>query len=193
VDSGDQVRLAEALGFALGAHGDQKRKGTRIPYVSHLLQVAGLVLEHGGSVDQTVAALLHDTIEDCDVDEATVRERFGAEVARIVQACSDVLEGDTPEDKSPWKERKTRYIEHMRGEDAAVRLVSGCDKLHNLRSMLADLHAEGVATLERFSGKPPQLLWYYREVRAALGEDMPRRLLRELDAGIEEFAGFLDG
>jgi (p)ppGpp synthase/HD superfamily hydrolase len=192
VQRDDQERLAQALRFALEAHGEQKRKGTEIPYVSHLLQVAGLVLEHAGSVDQTVAALLHDTIEDCDVAEATLRERFGAEVARIVRACSDVLEGDSAEKKSPWKERKTRYIEHMRGEDAAARLVSGCDKLHNLRSMLADLHADGTGTLERFSGTPRQLLWYYREVRAAVGEDMPRRLLRELDAGIGEFAEFVE-
>ena len=189
----DQARLAKALRFALEAHGDQKRKGTEIPYVSHLLQVAGLVLEHEGGADQAVAALLHDTIEDCDVSEDTLRERFGAEVGRIVRSCSDVLEGDTSGTKSPWRDRKKRYIQHVRGEDAAIRLVSACDKLHNLRSMLADLHSEGPATLERFSGSPRQLLWYYREVRAAVGDDLPARLLRELDAGIAEFTRFVEG
>lgn len=187
----DQARLAEALRFALAAHGDQKRKGTQIPYVSHLLQVAGLVLEFGGSPEEAVAALLHDTIEDCETDEDELRTRFGPEVARIVVECSDVLEGDTPGRKSPWRDRKAAYIAHVRDADGPTRLVSACDKLHNLRSMLADLHAEGPATLERFSGKPPQLLWYYREVRRAVGEDLPRRLLRELDMGIEEFAAFV--
>jgi (p)ppGpp synthase/HD superfamily hydrolase len=191
VDPADQDRLASALRFALDAHGDQKRKGTAIPYVSHLLQVAGLVLEFGGTPDEAVAALLHDTIEDCDTDEDAVRARFGAEVARIVAECSDVLEGDTPGRKSPWRDRKEAYIAHVGAADRATRLVSACDKLHNLRSMLADLHADGPATLERFSGKPPELLWYYEQVRRAVGEDLPRRLLRELDQGIAEFAALV--
>ena len=79
----ERARFARALRFALAAHGDQKRKGTQIPYVSHLVQVAGLVLEHGGDADQAIAGLLHDAIEDCEgVTEATLRERFGPEVAR---------------------------------------------------------------------------------------------------------------
>lgn len=189
MDPSDQARIADAVAFALEAHGDQKRKGTEIPYVSHLLQVGGLVLEFGGDTDQTLAGLLHDVLEDCEgVDEAMLESRFGLEVARIVAACSDVLEGDTPEKKSPWLDRKRSYIAHLHESDRAVRLVSACDKLDNLRSMIADLDAEGVDTLERFAGSPRQIHWYYREVRAALGEDLPRRLLAELDALVERFA-----
>ena len=188
----ERTRFARALRFALTAHGDQKRKGTRIPYVSHLLQVAGLVLEHGGDADQAIAGLLHDAIEDCPgVTEAGLRRRFGAEVARIVRAVSDVLEGDLPGRKSPWGLRKRRFIRHLRGQDARVRLVAGCDKLDNLRSLLADLHAEGPATLARFSGTPAQIRWYYEAVRRALGSGLPERLLRELDALVGELARFV--
>jgi len=182
----ERTRLAEALRFALDAHGDQKRKGTQIPYVSHLVQVAGLVLEHGGDAEQAVAGLLHDAIEDCDdVDAELLRARFGPRVARIVQSCSDVLEGDAAGAKSPWLERKRRYIRHLRTTDAATRLVAGCDKLHNLRSMIADLEVEGRSTLDRFTGTPEQIRWYYDEVRGALGDDLPPRLLAEIDGLID--------
>jgi (p)ppGpp synthase/HD superfamily hydrolase len=178
----ERVRFAAALRFALAAHGDQKRKGTEIPYASHLLQVAGLVLEHGGDADQAIAGLLHDAIEDCPgVSEGDLRARFGAEVARIVRAMSDVLEGDTPRRKSPWLARKRRFVRHLRGQDARVRLVAACDKLDNLRSLVADLQAEGPATFARFRGTPAQIRWYYAAVRRALGNDLPERLLRELD------------
>jgi hypothetical protein len=160
--------------------------------VSHLVQVAGLVLEHGGDADQAIAGLLHDAIEDCPgVTEAGLRRSFGAEVARIVRAVSDVLEGDVPGRKSPWGLRKRRFIRHLRGQDARVRLVAACDKLDNLRSLLADLHAEGPATLARFSGTPPQIRWYYEAVRRALGNGLPERLLRELDALVGELARFV--
>jgi GTP pyrophosphokinase len=188
----ERARFGEALRFALEAHGDQKRKGTAIPYVSHLVQVAGLVLEHGGSADQAIAGLLHDAIEDCDgVDRSSLAEHFGPEVARIVAACSDVHESEATDAKSEWVARKRRYIEHLREADPQARLVSACDKLDNLRSLLADLHVEGVPTLERFRGTPRQIRWYYEAVRDALGTDLPTRLLREMDVLIDEFARFV--
>jgi (p)ppGpp synthase/HD superfamily hydrolase len=188
----ERARFARALRFALAAHGDQKRKGTQIPYVSHLVQVAGLVLEHGGDADQAIAGLLHDAIEDCEgVTGAGLRARFGAEVARIVQALSDGLDGDTPRRKSPWGVRKRRFIARLRREDARVRLVAGCDKLDNLRSLLADLHAEGPATLARFRATPERIRWYYEEVRRALGDGLPERLARELDFQVAELSRFI--
>jgi len=188
----ERARFADAVRFALDAHGDQKRKGTPIPYVSHLVQVAGLVLEHGGDAEQAIAGVLHDALEDCEgVSDAGLRERFGGEVARIVRAVSDVLEGDTPGKRSPWLLRKQRYIAHLLEQDARVRLVSGCDKLDNLRSLIADLHADGVGTLDRFSGSPPQIRWYYEQVCRALGVGLPVRLARELDALVAELARFV--
>src|SRR5262245_63763346 len=107
----DRRRLVDALAFALDAHGDQTRKGTEIPYASHLLSVAGLVLEAGGDAAQAAAGLLHDTLEDGEgVDESRLRDEFGADVAAIVIACSDLLPGDTRDRKSAWGDRKRRYL-----------------------------------------------------------------------------------
>jgi (p)ppGpp synthase/HD superfamily hydrolase len=188
----DRRRLVDALAFALAAHGDQKRKGNEVPYVSHLLSVAGLVLEAGGDVSQAAAALLHDTIEDGEaVDEARLRAQFGSDVAAIVAACSDVLPGDTRERKSPWGERKRHYLAHLATAAPRARLVAACDKLHNLRTLVADLRSSGPATLERFTASPEQTRWYYESAHALLRAALPTASRAEFDALIEALRGFI--
>jgi (p)ppGpp synthase/HD superfamily hydrolase len=191
--SPDQAALVgRALAFALEQHAGQTRKGKAdVPYASHPLRVAGLVLEHGGDAVQVAVGLLHDVIEDCGVSDGELVQRFGAEVAKAVRALSDVLEGDTPERKAPWRERKTRFVARLAGLDARVRLVAACDKLDNLSAIVADLETEGLATLERFSGKPRQIRWYYEEVARALGRDLPPRLRAELDDRLDMLRRFV--
>jgi (p)ppGpp synthase/HD superfamily hydrolase len=188
----DRERFVEAVRFALEAHAHQTRKGSQIPYASHLLQVAGLVLEHGGDAEQAAAAVLHDAVEDCEeIDDAALRRRFGAGIADIVLECTDVLPGDRPGVKSPWLIRKRRYVARLSQADARTRLVAACDKLHNLRSVVADLHAEGPASLARFKGTPEQTRGYYEAVRGVLAPDLPERLIRELDALLDELRRFV--
>jgi (p)ppGpp synthase/HD superfamily hydrolase len=181
VNESDQRLLSDALARALAWHGAQKRKGTEIPYASHLLQVAGLVLDHGGDVEQAAAALLHDTIEDCDgVDGATLRALFGERVARIVVACTDTLEGDTAERKSPWEERKRAYLAHLAEVPADALLVAACDKRQNLGAIVADLREHGPGTLARFRPSAAQMRWYYAGVLERIEGRVPERLAREL-------------
>jgi GTP pyrophosphokinase len=187
----DRALIADAVAFALEAHGEDVRKGTTIPYVSHVIRVCGLVLEYGGDAKQAAAGLLHDTIEDCDVPESELRARFGADVARIVRALSDVLEGDTAKRKSPWLKRKRAYIAHLAEVPARVRLVAACDKLDNLRAIIDDIAANGLATLSRFSGSPRQIRWYYESVFEALGPRLPQRLSAELRLLLAELARFV--
>jgi (p)ppGpp synthase/HD superfamily hydrolase len=191
MNAADRARLAQAFRFALDAHGEQTRKGRDIPYASHLLQVAGLVLEHGGDAALASAALLHDAIEDCpELDREALRANFGNEVAYVVEACTDLLPGDRPDAKSEWAPRKRAYLARLHRADARTRLVVVCDKLHNLRSLVADLRAEGVDTLARFSATPPQTRWYFERVRSELCKGLPERLVDELDrllASLREF------
>lgn len=176
----DQELVTDALAFALESHAEQRRKGSGAPYVCHLLQVSGLVFEHGGSAEQAAAGLLHDVVEDCGVSSEELARRFGTETARIVEACTDLLPGDTPEHKSPWQSRKDAFLASLRDADVAVRRVAGCDKLDNLRSLLADLEVEGPEVFERFSATPSQSLWYYREVCSLLDDESLVRVRREL-------------
>ena len=142
-------RLAQGVALALDLHATQTRKGTDTPYISHLLGVAGLVLEYGGEEDQAIAAMLHDAIEDQGAQhEPVIAERFGSVVARIVRGCTDA---DTLP-KPPWHERKQTYIDHLALADADVLLVSAADKLHNARAICADLKLYGAAVFDRFKG-----------------------------------------
>jgi (p)ppGpp synthase/HD superfamily hydrolase len=188
----DRARLAEAFRFALDAHAEQTRKGSDVPYASHLLQVAGLVLEHGGDATLAAAGVLHDAVEDCAaIDLSMLHANFGEEVARIVAACTDLLPGDRADAKGDWLSRKQRYLARLREADVRTRLVAACDKLHNLRSLVADLRAEGVGTLARFRASPAQTRWYFEAAREALCGDLPQRLVDELDRLLDELELFV--
>lgn len=188
----DRRLLSAAFARALEIHAGQTRKGTGIPYSSHLLQVAGLVQEAGGDAVLTAAALLHDSLEDSeDVDAAALGEDFGAEVAELVQACSDLLPGDAPSDKSPWAKRKTRYIAHLATAGLRARTISCCDKLHNLRALAADLRAEGLETLTRFNAGPRQQRWYFESLLPIARETLPRRLVLEYEAALAVLVEFV--
>jgi (p)ppGpp synthase/HD superfamily hydrolase len=159
-------QFAKAMVFAEEKHHNQVRKGGDIPYVGHLLSVAGLVINDNGSEAQAIAALLHDAVEDQGGAPTfeEIKAEFGEEVARIVDECSDT--DKTP--KPPWRERKQDYINHLAevGEDTL--LVSVADKLDNARSMLRDYHEHGPALWQRFNRKnPDDHLWYYGELLKA--------------------------
>jgi len=177
-------RFEEALVYANRLHAKQKRKGTNIPYVAHLLTVAALVLEQGGDEDQAIAALLHDAIEDqggLPIQEE-IQKRFGDRVTAIVVGCTDA---DTIP-KPPWRERKERYIAHIRTAPIEVRRVSMADKLHNARSVLTDFRQIGHEVWERFRGGKEGTLWYYRAMVEAFRETGNSSIIDELDRVVSE-------
>ncbi len=178
------ARFEQALVYASRLHARQLRKGSATPYVSHLLAVAALVLEHGGDEDQAIAALLHDAVEDQGGPPtlAAIRRRFGSVVAGIVAACSDT--DVTP--KPPWRPRKQAYLQHLRTAPAAVRLVSAADKLHNARTTVADLRAQGPRVWKRFHAGPEEQLWYYRSLVAIFRRRGPGALAEELARVVSE-------
>lgn len=167
--------LLRAMERALAWHGSQVRKGTSIPYVSHLLAVATLVMEDGGGQDQVIAGLLHDAAEDQggEVVLGVIAEEFGTTVESIVRACSDSIEA-TGIEKAPWRERKRRAIEHVATAPEAALIVIAADKLHNLRSIAADLSLHGPAVWDRFNAGEADVLWYYDSMIDALRARIPR-------------------
>lgn len=170
--------LDDALLHALRLHGKQARKGKDVPYAAHLLGTAATVLDFGGDEAQAVAALLHDAAEDHGGRDrlAKIRRRFGKDVARMVEDCTDTFEKVKP----PWRERKAAYVASLRKKGPRSLLVSAADKLNNVRAIVADLRVHGPRTLERFAGGS-ETVWYYRELV---------KVLRGLDVGpiVEELA-----
>jgi (p)ppGpp synthase/HD superfamily hydrolase len=175
-------KFERALPYAARLHRDQVRKGTSTPYITHLLAVASIVGENGGTEDEVVAALLHDAPED-QGGEATLREiraRFGDEVAEIVDGCTDTYEDPKP----LWRERKERYLAHLASASDSVRLVSSADKLHNARTVLSDYRLLGEDLWTRFNGKKEGTLWYYRAIVDTLPGKGP--IVEELDRVVTE-------
>ena len=169
------TRYDDALLFAAQHHRSQCRKGSRVPYLSHLMSVSALVLEHGGSEDQAIAGLLHDAVEDAPKGRGldalrTIGDRFGGSVREMVAACSDSL-NDDEHGKAPWRERKLAYVDALadRGQksDDAV-LVTAADKTHNALSIARDLRDYGTGFWRTFNACEHDLLWYYTAVEGAI-------------------------
>ena len=157
-------KLSNALALAVQAHEGQVRKSTSIPYISHPMAVSAIALEFGASVDQAIAALLHDTIEDGGTQYANIiKAQFGDHVHDLVQGCTDGAP-DTNGKKAPWSERKTAYLQHLEAASDEVLLVSCSDKLHNARAIVSDLINDGPSVFDRFSSTKEQTLWYYRQL-----------------------------
>jgi GTP pyrophosphokinase len=177
-------RFADAFRYALELHRYQARKDTLIPYLSHLMSVAGLALEHGASEDEAIAALLHDAVEDQGggPTREEIRRRFGDAVTAIVEGCTDAEVVPKP----PWRARKEAYIAHVRSAPPSVRLVSNCDKLHNARSILADYRLKGEALWVRFTGGRDGTLWYYRALIDAYHAAGGSPVLDELERTVAE-------
>lgn len=193
-------RYDEALGFAADLHREHTRKGpVKFPYLSHLLSVSALVMEHGGDEDQAIAALLHDAIEDQGdtypggrrVLRKQIKAQFGSSVLNIVNACTDDDEIQrSPPDASlspaeireGWLERKRAYIRKVGHEAQPVIRVSCADKLHNARCIIVDYRKEGERLWQRFTTKSKDdQMWYYNQLVKAFGE----RAREFGDAGID--------
>lgn len=158
-------RFSDALELAVEAHDGQFRKATTIPYIAHPLGVASIALEFGADEDQAIAALLHDVLEDGGPQyRDPIARRFGRRVLEIVDGCTDGVP-DQDGRKADWQARKTAYLAHLRTAPDAVILVSGADKLHNARAIVADLLVHGLGVFDRFNASRAQTLWYYGELR----------------------------
>ncbi|MCC6145223.1 MAG: HD domain-containing protein [Candidatus Hydrogenedentes bacterium] len=177
-------RYRDALLYAFDAHRTQIRKGSDIPYITHLLSVAASVGEYGGTEDQAIAALLHDAAED-QGGAATVediRARFGDAVATCVAACSDTFEDPKP----AWRPRKEKHVAKLREVPPEIKLVVAADKLHNARSMLRDYRMVGPALWERFTADRDSMIWYLRSMHGALSDGWEHPILLELADVLEQ-------
>jgi (p)ppGpp synthase/HD superfamily hydrolase len=160
-------RFVKALRVAAIVHADQVRKSTdpeskRIPYISHPLGVCSIAQGYGADEDEAIAALLHDVLEDVTPTDAAIRtvRWFGERVYRIVEECTDGMPGPDGK-KQPTAERRAAYLPRLATADRSALLVSASDKLHNARSIVADLRVVGDDVWRRFNlGKEDQLAWY---------------------------------
>lgn len=190
------VKFSDAVAYAASIHGTQVRKGTDVTYLSHLLGVASLVLEAGGTQEEAIAGLLHDAVEDAGglPRLEDIRVRFGDDVADIVKACSDSVD-EGWKARTPYIERKQRYLDHLEDPATSPRavMVSIADKVHNARATVTDLERYGVAVLEKFNAPNRGLVgWYYRELlRIGRERGVTEVLTIPLALAVEVIEGYL--
>ncbi|MGI0495599.1 HD domain-containing protein [Alkalinema pantanalense CENA528] len=178
-------RFPQALTYAHQLHAQQYRKGSKIPYISHLLSVAALVLEDGGDEDSAIAALLHDAIEDQGgaTTREVIRQQFGDRVTHLIDTCteSDI----TP--KPPWKHRKTQYLEQLKtASDDAIRIILA-DKLHNARSIHRDLQTHPDQTWQKFNASPSDIRWFYQSCLTILQQRSQSPMVKELQQILKQW------
>jgi (p)ppGpp synthase/HD superfamily hydrolase len=183
-------RFDGALALAHRVHRTQLRKGSGVPYIAHVIGVASIVLEYGGSEDEAIGALLHDALEDAPSDLAVaelrriIPEQFGAEVLAIVEHCSDT----TQHPKPPWRERKQRYIDAAHHTPQSAMIVSASDKLHNLRALLRDHRRDGDDLWSRFNPEAGRTgtLAYHRALAEIYLKRFPSPLTEDLNRALVE-------
>ncbi|HKJ26779.1 MAG TPA: HD domain-containing protein [Anaerolineales bacterium] len=178
-----ESRFEQALVFANRVHAGQKRKYSGAPYIAHLLGVTALVLEDGGSEDEAIAAVLHDTAEDQGGEEtiAQIQQKFGEKVAAIVRECSDTLENPKP----PWKGRKLRHLEILQTAMPETIRVMLADKVYNARNLLHGLQDSGDDLWSSFKGGREGTLWYFHEMLTVFQKRHSGYLVHELERLVE--------
>ena len=171
-------RFCRSVSLAIQLHSEQVRKGNGSPYIAHLLAVASLVVENGGSEDEAIAALLHDAVEDQGGLRTLqkIRSEFGDNVASIVAECSDSFETPRP----PWRGRKEAYIASIPEKSASAKTVSLADAIHNAQALLNDFRAFGPELWDRFDGGYEGTLWYYKALAQEFTRHGPQSLARQL-------------
>ena len=158
----DLDKYLEAYVYSFELHKKQTRKGSNIPYFTHLSSVSNLIIENNGTTTQAIAGLMHDAVEDQGGAKtlAVIKRKFGPKVAKIVDQCSDT----TIKPKPPWKTRKIKYIKDIKNKTQDTLLVSLCDKYHNANCILSDYQKVGEEIWDRFTASKQETFWYYESL-----------------------------
>jgi (p)ppGpp synthase/HD superfamily hydrolase len=162
----DSALIFHAIQFASAAHAGQYRKGTRVPYLIHPLRVAQVLVEAGCSEELAVAAVLHDTVEDCFVTYDQIRRLFGERVTKLVEGATE------PDKAASWEHRKQHTLNFLETAAEEMLLLSLADKLDNIRSIREDLALNGELAWTRFKRGRESQRWYYESLAGVFSARM---------------------
>lgn len=198
--------VQNAISLAFDLHGKQKRKASIVPgapYMSHLLEVLGMVMANGGNEIICAAAVLHDALEDVGGD---ARERIfavcGSHVLALVEECTEIGTGNGGEFKAPWKERKEAYLAHLASVSQGALLIAVADKLQSLRELYRQVRVQGDQAYAAFAKKEyatvaerkEAVLWFHSSLYRsfllrflALEKSSPNESLAGIEALIADF------
>lgn len=173
--------LSKAVEFAESIHGKDKKN--QAPFLYHPLAVASLVLKYGGSSDQMVAALIHDTISYEGVSEKKISDLFGEKIADLTYAFFDPPLPKTAD----WRMTKQAYLDKVRALPEEKLLVVACEELHELLELTHDLKYLGVRVWERYPVHAMEIGWYFKELLAIFYQKLKEKtaLVSEFGRGVK--------
>lgn len=190
-------KIIKAINYTIKMHGDDFRKGSKIPYITHPQGVMNILLEEQAydpsiTDDVIIAGLLHDLNEDANVSIATIEENSGKEVARLVQDVSEPedLKKD-PDKRGTWKKRKEHSLHIMTTGNKYTKMLFCADKLDNIRSIHNDI-TTGRDIWNIFNAPYEDIKWYYESTLTALttGDSIEHtRMYRLLEKEVREVFG----
>ena len=157
--------VSEAIAFAVKAHDGMRRKKSEAPYILHPMEAAVIVGTMTDDQNLIAAAVLHDVVEDANINIDEIEEKFGKRVRELVESETEDKRADLPPE-STWRIRKEESLAVLKNtEDIGVLMVWLGDKLANMRAIYRDFKAEGVSMWQRFNQKDPdEQAWYYRSI-----------------------------
>ncbi len=160
----DMKKYAEAIEFAAIAHDGVYRKGTKIPYITHVVEAGMIAMTMTQDDNTIIAAILHDIVEDTDYELNDIQSRFGPRVAELVSYESEDKMKEIPANES-WKIRKEAFLKHLESAPLEAKIVCLADKLSNMRMSVKTFAEKGDAMWLAFNQKDKkEQEWYYRSI-----------------------------
>ncbi len=171
--------ILDALQKAESLHKGQFRKGTKIPYFVHILDVANILMNEDEISDDIICAgILHDTLEDTIYSKEELRRDFGENIYSLVNFCTEPgnnFNSSKEESIKSWKQRKKHSIESLiLGNEMEV-LIFLADKYSNLKSIKEDLILSGDNVWKKFNSSYDDIKWYYTTIREVAEKKIPNR------------------
>lgn len=163
--------MDRAIVFATRAHSGTYRKGTKIPYIVHPIEVASIVATMTEDPDMIAAAVLHDVVEDTDATVEEISFFFNQHIAELVEAESENKRRDLPPGET-WMIRKMETLDFLKNRASQeAKILALADKLSNMRAIHRDQQIVGDVLWQRFNEKRKEKHgWMYRQVAEALSE-----------------------
>ena len=157
--------VSEAIAFAVKAHDGMRRKKSEAPYILHPMEAAVIVGTMTDDQNLIAAAVLHDVVEDADINIEEIEEKFGRRVRELVASETEDKRADLPP-ADTWRVRKEETLAVLKNtRDVAVLMVWLGDKLANMRAIYRDWKVEGDALWQKFNQKDVgEQAWYYRTI-----------------------------
>lgn len=178
----EHMLVAKAYTFATKAHEGITRKGTTIPYITHPIEAASIVMTMTDDVDVIAAALLHDVVEDTEYTLADIQERFGERIAELVAEETENKRQGLPSEQT-WRIRKEETIQGLGEASIEAKIIALGDKLSNIRSIDRDYEAIGDALWQRFHQKEmKEHGWYYSSIVLVTKELSDTQAWKEYEA-----------